>query len=294
MVIRTAGCDVGHAAVPRRCATPTHRPHIPIYHRAMWRGFAGLVVLGACSFQASAGSRDAASDGASDVAVRPPDAAIDAPVDMTLPAFCDPADPNVIACYEFEGDTKDGSAHHFDATATNVSFAAGKVGMAMLSGATSAADVADSPELDVTKLTIEAWIKPSRLPSNGNKFIIMDVDRQYGLQLRSDGGLTCVQVGGLTITTPVGLITAGQWTHIACTYDGNASALYVNGVVAASASGSGTLGTAGNTGMSLAADNNPTGPGRASFIGLIDNLRLMNVARTAVEICADAGKSTCP
>jgi hypothetical protein len=103
-----------------------------------------------------------------------------------------------------------------------------------------------------------------------------------------------VLVGGRSITTPVGLITAAQWAHIACTYDGDASALYVNGVVAVSASGGGTLGTAGNTGMSLAADNNPTGTDRASMIGLIDNLRLMKVARTAAEICADAGKSSCP
>jgi len=29
-------------------------------------------------------------------------------------------------------------------------------------------------------------------------------------------------------------------------------------------------------------------------IGLIDQLRLLNVARSAPEICADAGKTSCP
>jgi len=257
----------------------------------MWRGFAGVAVLGACSFQASAVSKDAASDGASDIAVRPPDAAIDAPVDMTLPAFCDPADPAVVACYEFEGDTKDGSAHHLDATGTSVSFAPGKVGMAMLSGATSAADVADSPLFDVTRLTMEAWIKPSRFPSNGNRSDVVDMDRQYAVFLHSDGTLTCALVGGPSLVT-VAKITLNQWTHVACTYDGAVGTIYIDGAPSVTAAGGGTLGTNGTTGISLASDN-PNGSG-GQLIGLIDNLRLMSVARTAAEICADAGKLTCP
>jgi hypothetical protein len=257
----------------------------------MWRGFAGLVVLGACSFQSTVTSRDAASDGASDVAVRPPDAAIDVAVDAALPAFCDPADLNVIACYEFEGDTKDGSSHHFDATATSISFAAGKVGMAMQFGTISTADVADSPVFDVTKLTMEAWIKPSKFPSNGNRSDIVDMDRQYAVFLHSDGTLTCALVGGPSLVT-VAQVTLNQWTHVACTYDGAVGTIYLDGAPSVTAAGGGTLGTNGTTGISLASDN-PNGSG-GQLIGLIDNLRLMNVARTAAEICADAGKSSCP
>jgi hypothetical protein len=32
----------------------------------------------------------------------------------------------------------------------------------------------------------------------------------------------------------------------------------------------------------------------SQLIGLIDQLRLLSVARSATEICADAGKTSCP
>jgi hypothetical protein len=43
--------------------------------------------------------------------------------------------------------------------------------------------------------------------------------------------------------------------------------------------------------MSIAADN-PSNGNR--LIGQIDQLRLMDMARTATQICGDAGKSSCP
>jgi hypothetical protein len=253
----------------------------------MWRGLAGLVVLGACSFQSSAGPIDAASD----VPVRQPDAAIDGSVVGPRP-FCDPTDPHLVVCYQFEGNTRDGSPHHLDATMTNVSFVPGMVGQAMQFGDTSAADVNNNSLFDVTKLTLEAWIKPSQLPSNGNRADVVDVNSQYALFLRSDGKLTCVLVNIATLTTTTAPIITNQWVHVACTYDGAAAKLYVNGVALETAAGSGAIGTNGTTGLSLAADN-PNGSG-GQLIGLIDEVRLLDAGRTAEQICADAGKLTCP
>ena len=234
--------------------------------------------------------------GSIDAAIRPPDAAIDGFPGFPAPSICDTADPNVIACYRFDSDTKDSSTNHLDATMTNVSFPAGQVGQAMLFGATSAADVNDSPLFDVTALTIEAWIKPMQLPSSGNKAFILDVDRQYSLFLEFDGSLTCTLVSGTALPPTTAHLTMGQWTHVACTYDGATAAIYVNGVASATATDTsgGTLGRFGNTGMSIAADNNPTGPDRSWLIGSVDELRLMKIARTAAQICNDAGKSSCP
>ena len=251
----------------------------------MWRGLAGLV-LGACSFQSSAGPIDAASD----VPVRQPDAAIDGPV-VTPPPFCDPTDPNAVVCYDFEGNANDGASHHLVTTTMNVAFAPGKDGQAMQFGATSAADVADNALFDVATVTLEAWIKPSLLPTNGNRADVLDMDRQYALFLHADGTLTCALVGGPSLTT-VAKVTINQWTHVACSYDGAVGTIYIDGAASVSTGGGGTLGTNGTTGISLASDN-PNGSG-GQLIGLIDNLRLMNVARTAAQICADAGKSTCP
>jgi hypothetical protein len=42
--------------------------------------------------------------------------------------------------------------------------------------------------------------------------------------------------------------------------------------------------------MAIAA-NQPMG---AELVGLIDQLRLMSVARSAAEICGDAGRTSCP
>ena len=254
-----------------------------------------LIVLGACGFESFAVPADAARD----TTVRPPDAAnaadaaIDSPLTTNPPSICDAADPNVIACYRFDGDTKDSTTHHLDATMTGVTFPAGQVGQAMLFGATSAADVADSPLFDVTALTLEAWIKPTQLPTNGNKAVILDVDRQYSLFLHADGSLTCVLVNGppMLLATTVH-VKKNQWTHVACTYDGDAAAIYIDGVANSTAAGGSTLGTNGTTGMSIAADN-PPGSG-SPLIGLIDELRIMSAARTATQICADAGKSSCP
>ena len=239
-----------------------------------------LLVLAACGFRSPAGPIDS------------PDAALpsDAPLAGPAARFCDPADPHLVACYEFEGNTKDGSSHGLDATATAVTFVDGQVGQAMQLGATSAASVSDSPVFDIATLTIEAWIQPSQIPPSGRAGIL-DVDGQYGFFLRPGSTLTCSTGGGPTVNTAATSIAAGQWSHVACTYDGTTTVVYVDGSVVAQMGGGGVPSKGGTTGMSLAADNPSNGD---RMIGLIDQLRLMDRARTAAEICADAGKSSCP
>jgi len=217
------------------------------------------------------------------------DAAPDGPT-VSAPPFCDPTDPHLVACYEFEGDTKDSSNNRLDATMVNVSFPAGKVGKAMQFGGISAADVLNSAAFDVAALTIEAWINPSQLPSNGNRAGILDMDQQYGFFLHAGGELACT--ANVSMVTTVAHLATDRWTHVACTYDGTTGAIYVDGVAVANAGGGGALNTGGNTGISLAADN-PPGSG-SRLIGLIDDVRLMNIARTPAQICADAGKAPCP
>jgi len=223
-----------------------------------------LLALGACGFQSPGGDAS--------------------------PPLCDPTDPQLIACYQFEGDTTDSSANRLDATMANVSFPPGKIGQAMQFGATSAADVPDSSAFDVTALTIEAWIWPSQLPSNDNRAGILDMNGQYGFFIHAGGELSCS--GGVTLPNAVAYLTTDRWTHVACTYDGAAAAIYVDGIALSIATGGTALKTGGTTGISLAADN-PPGAG-SRLIGMIDDVRMMNVARTAAQICADAGNIACP
>jgi hypothetical protein len=265
----------------------SHPGAAPTEPRARPRGLVLVLVLGACGFHATAAP--AGPDPDPDPVLAP-----DAPLDASLPPFCDPAEPHLVVCYELDGNTRDSSSHHLDATMTNVAFVAGKVGTAMQFGATSAADVANSAAFDVTALTIEAWIWPAQLPPAGMRAGILDMEGQYGFFLHPGGDLACTMIGGPSIPATAAHIATDRWTHVACTYDGStATAIYVDGVRIASAPGGGTLATGGSSGISLAANNPPTSTPRSQLIGLIDEIRMMNVARTPDQICADAGRTGC-
>ena len=250
-----------------------------VYDPGMYRALALLLAFGACGYPPLANLSDAAP-------------ALDSNDAMTNAApFCDPSDPHLVACYEFEGNAKDGSLHHLDAATSDVTFVKGQVGMAMQFGATSVASVSDSPVLDIATLTIEAWIQPSEIPSTGRAGIL-DVDPQYHYFFYPGSKLGCGTSGGPTVDPVVPTsLAVGRWSHVACTYDGAAMIVYVDGSEVARQDGTGVPSTSGTTGMSIAADN-PSNGNR--LIGLIDQLRLMDRARTAAEICADAGKSSCP
>jgi len=234
------------------------------------RHAAVLLAVGACQFVPGALRGDAAGE------------------DSTVAPYCDPNDPALIACYQFEGNALDASNHDLDAATMNVSYVTGKVGMAMQVGATSAADVAENSALDPANITIEAWIKVPALPSAGSRMGILDNNGQYGFFLLEAGNLRCA--GSNTLDQTSGSITVDVWHHVACVHNGNTSTLYADGVVVDTGSGGGNLATGGTTGISLAADN-PPGAGD-QLIGLIDELRILNVARTTTEICEDAG--ACP
>ncbi|HEX7839907.1 MAG TPA: LamG domain-containing protein [Kofleriaceae bacterium] len=243
----------------------------------MHRALAPLLAFSACGYPPLASLSDAAPG---------PDG------NDAIASFCDPSDPHLVACYEFEGNAKDGSSHHLDAATSDVTFVNGQVGMAMQFGAMSVASVSDSPVLDITTMTIEAWIRPSQIPSTGVRAGIMDVDPQYSFFFYPGSKMSCATYGGPTVNPGVATsLAADRWSHVACTYDGSATVVYVDGSEVARAAGSGGSPTNGTTGMSIAADN-PSNGNR--LIGLIDQLRLMNVARTDAEICADAGKPSCP
>jgi hypothetical protein len=209
-------------------------------------------------------------------------------------SFCGPI-TGLVACYEFEGDARDGSGQVLNATVTGVTFVSGKVGMAMQVDGNSSATVDPTILDNVDAVTIEAWIRPTQLPSSEppQSANILDVDQQYALALNGDGTLTCnlyPSPGKFSTTGPGGIVAINQWTHVACTYDGvNTARIYINGLIKAANSSGGTLGKGGH-GIGIA-QNYPMG---SHLIGLIDQLRLLNVARSAAEICADAGQTSCP
>lgn len=250
----------------------------------MQRGVLVLALVG-CGFRGHA-VVDAGGGGGDDDAM--PDAAADAmPDDMEPPPseFC--SVDGVVACYELEGNARDGSGHKHHASMANVLFVAGKVGQAMAFAATSEAKAPGSAMFDVDFLTIEAWIKPTALPVTGQSNIL-DVDQQYAFYINTDGTLTCDLVNRKLVTT-VGVVTTGQWNHVACTHDGNVANIYLDGRSAEATAAQVDLQTGGHE-LALAG-NSPSG---SPLIGLIDQVRLLQVARSADDICIDAGKAACP
>jgi hypothetical protein len=242
----------------------------------------GLICSAQQICEAAGAAIDAASDGP----------AGDTESDGPAPGFCDPTDPHLVACYELDGDGKDSSSHHLDAFTANVTFVAGKVGLALQSGSSSSVATGDSPTVDIAALTIEAWVRPSQLPPGAAVAYILDVDKQYALRIGSSGNLDCVLTGATSVMANANL-AINQWAHVACTFDSAiGAAIYVDGTQIGSAAAGGALATDGTSGMTLGG-NNPPGSG-SRLIGSLDEVRLMNIARTPAQICADAERSSCP
>lgn len=245
-----------------------------------------LMFVAACSFDH--GRPGARSDGNETPFDMQPvtDAELDGP---DRSSFCDEAGGSLVACYEFEDNAQDASGHDLHATTSNVTFPAGKVGKALQLMDSGGADVAENAMFDVSAVTVEAWIRLTQQPGPGKRAGILDNNGQYGFFLHENGRIQCT-VGNMTVAAD-GVITTNTWTHVACTYDGTDSALYVNGRTVAITTGGSPLSTSGTTGISIAADN-PPGSG-SRLAGQIDQLRIFSVARASSQICLAADGDDC-
>ena len=215
-----------------------------------------------------------------------PDASlIDAPIDAPPVPFCDTTNAALAGCWEFENSTNDASGHNFNATATNASFGQGKVGMGLTLQANSLCAVADVAALSPPMVTMEAFIRPTTLPTGGARMGVMDNNNSYGLFLVNNAVSCSVNV---TVTGPV--VAANQWTHIACTFDGTTGRLYINGAQVGMTAGGSPLGNGDASGLVIGG-NSPNGD---QLIGTIDQVRVWNVARTPQQVCAASGAPLCP
>ena len=250
-------------------------------------------------------ARDAADSAPTTIADTQPDLGIDdvstdasidardAAPDVPPPPVCDASDPDLVACYRFEpGPTQphDESMYRNDGTSTATTLTAGVDGDALsLDGATSYDHVPDSPSLDMpsTQLTMETWFMMRSEPTT-TRSGLLDEDGQYGMFVLASDVLRCSMAPGV-VDTPA-MITLGAWTHAACTYDGAVIKVFVNGVIAAEAAGTGTISPAGVNGLAIGM-NSPSGD---VLDGAMDDLRIYRVARTDAQIAIDAKKPGIP
>jgi len=201
--------------------------------------------------------------------------------------------PELVAAYSFDkgsGTTVDDSSGHGNvgSIGTATWTTAGRYGASLsFDGNTAKLVVPDNPSLRLTTaLTLEAWVNPS-VVSSGWRDVIYKGNDNYFLEATTDSsglpgaGLTLASSGN-TVLYGSAQLPVDTWTHMAQTYDGTVVRLYINGVQVAAAFQSGPALTS----------NYPLEIGGDSlygqyFSGLIDEVRVFNVARTPTQIQSD-------
>ena len=149
--------------------------------------------------------------------------------------------------------------------------------------------------LGSTDRTFEAWINVSTTAPSSNLTIT-----DYGLNavgsrntflVDGNRGIRFVSGGtNANISSSTGVVTAGQWTHVAFVMDNGTGFLYVNGVQV----GTGSLTTvntpSGNANLTI---GQRVSGGSIPFSGSIDEVRIWDVARTPAEIMANMNSELC-
>ncbi len=146
----------------------------------------------------------------------------------------------------------------------------------------------DSPALAPTPhFTIEAWIKPTVGATGFNYTILRKPESppSYLLRIASNGTAEFLAFvnGGTHSTVAVTGPLAGAWHHLAGVYDGAMLRLYLDGLqIQATPLVGSAVSIAGPLRIGDGASNES-----ASFVGLIDEVRIWNFARSSAAIQAE-------
>lgn len=152
-------------------------------------------------------------------------------------------------------------------------------------------EVPDSPSLDITdEITIEAWTKrmDSKYQTIVAKWRIGDLQRSYLLALTADNKVrfwlspdgTWANRKELTSTTTVGT----DWTHIMATWDGTTMKIFINGVEDPTTQTAEISNYEGNAKLTVGKYEDYTIHPPRYFKGIIEEIRISNVARVPVNI----------
>jgi uncharacterized repeat protein (TIGR01451 family) len=217
---------------------------------------------------------------------------------------CEPPPSGMVAWYWMDGSAIDTTilGGFNNPSATNaISFVAGRVGPGVTFGPGGYIDIPHSPALANQQFTIDAWVKPNG-PGPNNDFwgsVIVQkglppptgyTDVPISLSWSAQQQKFVFTFGIMTTERIVSSSTfpAGQWYHVAASYDGSAFNLYVNGALEAQMALVKTIQyspaipwTIGSTAAPIRAVGYPR-----TFNGIIDEVEIFNRALTQAEIQA--------
>lgn len=165
------------------------------------------------------------------------------------------------------------------------------------SGSSQYAGIADASQtgLDLsTALTLECWVKPESLPSDGTTYFFMskfatgNTNAAYQFRISNTGGTYTLFLAVVANPSADELgvtyaLSTGAWTHLAVTWLGSSKTakFYVNGAQ----QGSDQVGTLISSIDNCTADFQiGARNGTLNYDGLIDDVRVWNVVRTVTEI----------
>ena len=162
--------------------------------------------------------------------------------------------------------------------------------------------VPDAASLDPSNITLEAWVNPDVAGMDGQSTMIIDKARGAAatydgyLLFYSDNGSYGINSLVLSVATPGSPSTRREWVdnafpskrwyHVAATYDGSDTKIYIDGVEKATTVTVNGTGNIDGNAYQLAIGKAST-DGGYYFKGQIDDVRLYNSARTQQQIQAD-------
>ncbi len=131
-------------------------------------------------------------------------------------------------------------------------------------------------------ITLVAWVKTNDTTNGEFNSFITKGDHAYGLKSNTRDAIEFVIYDGMWVTAEYSVNSSfnGVWHHLAGVYDGSELKLYIDGEPVATTAHTGTIGSTSDD-VYLGGNSETAGH---FYEGLIDEVRIWNIARTQEEI----------
>jgi hypothetical protein len=181
----------------------------------------------------------------------------------------------------------DASGNALNGAISGATWTTGRTGGALaFDGVNDWVTVNDDARLDVTRLTLSAWIRPTARTPWMTVLMKETADGlAYALYANNDVSRPAGEVlvnGVIRVASGTAVVPTSAWTHLAYTYDGANMRMYVNGVLVRTVARTGNI--TPSTGPLRIGGNQLWGE---YFTGVIDDVRVYNRALTLAEVQAD-------
>lgn len=199
---------------------------------------------------------------------------------------------SLVACYALDGDGTDSSGRGNHATGS-LGFEPGHFAQAGSFKTTLDVRVADTPSLEITAVTIMAWVRLDAAPVD-MRSVVFDKRDAFALYVRNDLtlGVALATTGTSGGANDPNTFPLGTWTHVAVSYGNNFVALYRDGVVVdTNVTVTGPIGFGDTQGSRLGGNMADTASmDNEAFVGAIDELGIWSEALPEARVTAAAAE----